>query len=126
MKTCATAIFGVQRIPYKEAADLMDRRPHEYFLVSIEFDKTKLASNGWVQKSMMIVPSDPNVNIDLKMWLQPETVLRVLFFGAARNHGVGITYTPVMGLESAVSRRQCGCCGSRCRTLTHTRAREPA
>jgi len=111
MKTCATARFGVQRIPYKEAADLMDRRPHEYFLVSIEFDKTKLASNGWVQKSMMIVPSDPNVNIDLKMWLQPETVLRVLFFGAARNHGVGITYTPVMGLESAVSRRQCGCCG---------------
>ena len=48
---------------------------------------------------------------DLLQWLTPHAVLRVLFFGSARNKGVGVTYVPYITGNPVEKRRECYCCG---------------
>ena len=50
MQSVATAQRGVQRCAYNEAKVWFDEAPDDWFIVAIEFDESKLADNGWLQK----------------------------------------------------------------------------
>ena len=110
MQSVATAQRGAQRYAYKEAKVWFDEDPDEWFVVAVEFDKSKLADNGWLQKRLVTVPKHNTASPGLDAWLLETSVLRVLFFGSARSYGLGVTYTPVSGPEVAPKRRPCGCC----------------
>ena len=111
MQSIATAQRGVQRYAYEDAKMWFDQSPEEWFLVAVEFNEKKLAPNLWLQKRLTTVPAQRNgVSLGLKEWLLEAPVLRVLFFGSARRHGLGVTYTPVANEKSAPNRRPCGCC----------------
>ena len=50
-------------------------------------------------------------HVDLLHWLTPDAVLRVLFFGSAREVGIGVTYVPYKMGSPIEKRRECYCCG---------------
>jgi ribosomal protein L37AE/L43A len=102
--------------PYWEhcevAKELFDVDPERYTLVAVEFDLNRMVNDMWLQKRKVEVGVQRHIpNADLLHWLTPDAVLRVLFFGSARDKGIGVTYVPHMQNQPIEERRECYCCG---------------
>lgn len=113
LKTAETAARGIQTLAYSDAKVGFDAEPSRWFLLAVEFAPARLADNFYLQKKLSEVTADRGVSPGLREWLSDEAVLRVLFFGSARRLGLGVTYTKLVSLDSAVDRMACGFC---CRT----------
>ena len=116
IETVETAERGVRKCAYAEAKAWFDTDPDDWVIVAVEFAKANLApSDMLLQKRMVTVPTtlaNGVVSDGLGAWLSDDAVLRVLFFGSARSHGVGVTYVRVPNRKTAVKRRLC--CGVGC------------
>ena len=97
---------------YENAKLLFDDNPERYALVAVEFDADRLAEDKWMQKRKVEVGVQEHVpHSDLLLWLTPDAVLRVLFFGSARKVGIGVTYVEHQLGKGVDYRRECYCCG---------------
>ena len=113
LETAETAARGIQTLAYSDAKVGFDAEPTRWFLLAVDFAPARLADDFYLQKKLCEVKADRGVSPGLREWLSDEAVLRVLFFGSARRLGLGVTYTKLVSLDSAVDRMACGCC---CRT----------
>ena len=112
MDTRASTAKGPYWESYAVAKKLFDVEPERYALVAVEFDLDRMADNMWLQKRKVEVSDQDHVpHVDLLQWLTPDAVLRVLFFGSAREKGIGVTYVPYIQGNPIEKRRECYCCG---------------
>ena len=97
---------------YEQAKLLFDDSPERYVIVAVEFDPARMTANRWLQKRKTEVGvRESDAHAGLLEWLTPDAVLRVLFFGSAREIGVGVTYVEHRKGDPVDVRRECGCCG---------------
>jgi hypothetical protein len=112
MDSRASTARGPYWDDYDTAKLLFDDSPERYAIVAVEFDTAKMTPNKWLQKRKVEVGVQQHVpHGDLLQWLTPDAVLRVLFFGSARNKGIGVTYVPYVAGNPVEKRRECYCCG---------------
>ena len=113
MDSRASTAKGPYWADYKKAKELFDDNPERYVVVAVEFDPAKMTSNKWLQKCKVEVnnPKEGGVDAGLLTWLTPDAVLRVLFFGSARDIGLGVTYVEHKKGHTIDVRRDCHCCG---------------
>jgi ribosomal protein L37AE/L43A len=104
---------GYYEVEYSEIKPMIDESPEDYVIVAAEFDVKLMSKNVWLQKSRVDVVPDTNMpTLDLREWLTPLAVLRVLFFGSARSCAIGVFYVPFKeDRDTPHLRHQCGCCG---------------
>ena len=118
MDSRETTAMGPYWADYKDAKLQFDADPERYAVVAVQFDTSKMATDKWLQKRKVEVGEQQHVpHADLLLWLTPDAVLRVLFFGSARKVGLGVTYVEHQPIHGVDERRECYCCG---RMVPHT------
>lgn len=114
LTTLQAARMGAKWFDFATIKHEFDARPGQHAIVAVEFDPERMPNDFWLQKRRTDVTPDPfTTSQELREWLTPEAVLRVLFFGAARRDlAIGVVYAPFDPEEDAPDlRRECGCCG---------------
>tara|TARA_Y100000389_G_scaffold204704_1_gene259046 strand:+ start:518 stop:1915 length:1398 start_codon:yes stop_codon:yes gene_type:complete len=82
----------IETLEYPEIRKLFDgKEAFKYCIIDCEFAQDKLAQNSDVQKRGIKVDSPESAAV----WLDPTQHLRLLFMGAARDHGIGIQWGPL-------------------------------
>lgn len=100
---------------YGDVKMSFDKSPGLLVIAAVEFDpfgpaaRPRMAENFMLKKSRHDVRHSPHVvDVELRDWLASDAVLRVLFFGSARRHGIGVKYTKFdKARHSVVPRRVC-------------------
>ena len=115
LTTQATAQSAPRWENYDEVKGRLDQFPGQFVIAAVEFDpfgpaeRPRMAENFMLKKSRHDVCHSPHVvDVELSDWLASDAVLRVLFFGSARRHGIGVKYVKFNeARHSVVPRRVC-------------------
>ena len=112
-----TSLIKAQEDPlwcdYHVAKHKFDRFPGQYAIAAVKFDVGLMTEDIWLQKARCdVVRNTVETTLELRKWLTPDAVLRVLFIGSARRVGIGVTYVEFDPADDLPQHpRCCGACG---------------
>tara|TARA_B100000795_G_C22801291_1_gene442068 strand:+ start:2218 stop:3687 length:1470 start_codon:yes stop_codon:yes gene_type:complete len=110
--TRETTLSGMQSHNYAMIKDEIDAHPDHYAIVAITFELKRMTPNIKLQKNLCKITADTSgVCNGLQKWLTDDAILRVLFFGSAREIGLGMMYTEADMTKAPTMRSiLCGLC----------------